>query len=136
MTRGFRSQRVLFLCMSLILLAGGSTIPVYAQFNSGFTGVVVDQNQAALPDARINVTNQATGVTQASVSSVNGNFRIPSLAGGTYTIEVNADGFKTWVEKDVLLESNEVKTLYPSLALPTQTTSITVNSTVGAIETD
>ena len=136
MTRGFRSQRVLFLCMSLILLAGGSTIPVYAQFNSGFTGVVVDQNQAALPDARINVTNQATGVTHASVSSVNGNFRIPSLAGGTYTIEVNADGFKTWVEKDVLLESNEVKTLYPSLALPTQTTSITVNSTVGAIETD
>src|ERR1700730_15212571 len=136
MTRVFRSQRVLFLCMSLILIACGSAIPGCAQFQSGFTGVVVDQSQAALPDARINVTNQATGVTHDSVSSANGNFRIPSLAGGTYTIEVNVDGFKTWVEKDVLLESNEVKTLYPSLALPTQTTSITVNSTVGAIETD
>ena len=135
MTRVTYSQRALIVGISLILVACGTTIPAFAQFNSGFTGVVVDQSQAAVPHAKVIVTNKATNVTQFVLTSDNGDFRVSSLAEGTYTVQVEAGGFKPWTQ-DVQLESNEVKTLHPSLALPTQTTSIQVTDQVAAVETD
>ncbi len=121
------------LCMLFLVIA----VPgAFAQFSSGFTGVVVEQTGAVVPNAKVTVTNQATHVTQFSLSTESGTFRIPSLPGGVYTIDVEATGFKTWTQKDVQLESNEVKTVYPSLALPTQSTSIEVSGSIAAVETD
>jgi Carboxypeptidase regulatory-like domain len=111
-------------------------VPARAQFNSGFTGVVTEQSDAAVPGAKVIVTNQDTHVSRFGVSADSGDFRITSLPGGTYTIEVQAPGFKDWVQKDVLLESNEVKTLHATLVLPTQTTTVEVTGAVAAVETD
>src|SRR6266403_378139 len=107
----------LVLCILFFLAAAPGA---FAQFNSGFTGVVVDQSGSAVPNAKVTVTNQATHVSQFSTSTDNGNFRISSLPGGVYTIEVDVSGFKQWIQKDVQLESNEVKTIYPSQAPPTK----------------
>src|ERR1700756_460195 len=133
MTHVVRSHK---LAVSLIITACEFAARRYAQFSSGYTGVVVEQTQAAVPGAKIIATNQATGVSQFTVSSAQGDFHISSLPGGIYTIEVDASGFRQWVQKDVQLESNQVKTLYPSLALPTQTASIEVTGAVATIETD
>ena len=108
----------------------------FAQFSSGFTGIVVDQTGAVLVGAKVTATNEATHVANAAVSNDRGNFRIPSLPGGVYTIEVNAQGFKDWKQTGVQLESNETKTVYPSLMLPTQATSVQVTEAVAAVETD
>jgi len=123
----------LLLCILFFLVAVSGAS---AQFNSGFTGVVVEQSGAAVAGAKVTVTNQATHISQFSISTESGDFRISSLPGGVYTIEVDATGFKQWVEKDVQLESNEVKTLHPSLALPTQSTTVEVSGAVAAVETD
>jgi hypothetical protein len=123
----------LLLCILFFLVAVSGAS---AQFNSGFTGVVVEQSGAAVAGAKVMVTNQATHISQFSISTESGDFRISSLPGGVYTIEVDATGFKQWVEKDVQLESNEVKTLHPSLALPTQSTTVEVSGAVAAVETD
>ncbi len=120
-------------CILFFLVAAPGA---FAQFNSGFTGVVVDQSGSAVPNAKVTVTNQATHVSQFSMSTDNGNFRIASLPGGVYTIEVDATGFKQWIQKDVQLESNEVKTIHSSLALPTESASIEVTGTIAAVETD
>lgn len=122
--------------LALALMVVLASIPAQAQFESGFTGVVVDQSQAAIPNANVIVTNSATGVVLTTTASSGGTFRIASLGGGTYTVQVEASGFKSWVENNIVLESNEIKTLYPSLALPTQTTSITVNDAAAAVETE
>jgi hypothetical protein len=122
---------LLSILFSLVAVPGAS-----AQFNSGFTGVVVEQTGSAVVGAKVTATNQATHISQFSVSSESGDFRISSLPGGVYTIEVDATGFKQWIQKDVQLESNEVKTLHPSLVLPTQSTSVEVSGSVAAVETD
>jgi Carboxypeptidase regulatory-like domain len=119
-----------------ILILAFLAVPARAQFNSGFTGVVTEQSDAAVPGAKVVVTNQDTHVSRFAVSTDSGDFRITSLPGGTYTIEVQASGFKDWVQKDVLLESNEVKTLHATLVLPTQTTTVEVTGAVAAVETD
>jgi hypothetical protein len=126
---------MLFAALVLMILCAIAS-PAYAQFNSGFTGVVVEQSGAVVPGARITATNQSTGVSQFTVSSDSGSFRIPSLPEGRYTIAVEAKGFKAWSQKDVQLESNEVKTIYPTLVLPTQNEVVEVSEAVAAVETD
>jgi hypothetical protein len=107
-----------------------------AQFSSGFTGIVVDQTGAVVVGAKIAATNEATHVANEAASNDRGNFRIPSLPGGVYTINVTAAGFKDWKQTGVQLESNETKTVYPSLVLPTQSTSVQVSEAVATVETD
>jgi Carboxypeptidase regulatory-like domain len=121
------------LCALFFLLAATAAS---AQFNSGFTGVIVEQTGSVVAGAKILATNQSTQVSQFSISTGTGDFRILSLPGGVYTIQVSASGFKPWVQKDVVLESNEVKTLHPSLSLPTQETSVEVSGAVSLVETD
>ncbi|MBS1803466.1 MAG: TonB-dependent receptor [Acidobacteria bacterium] len=131
--RRFRAASlVMALCAFAILFAPSG----YAQFSSGFTGIVVDQTGAVVTGAKVTVINDATHVQNVSISNESGNFRIPSLAGGTYTIEVVASGFKTWSQSGVQLESNETKTLHPALALPTQSASVEVSEAVASVQTD
>jgi hypothetical protein len=121
------------LCILVVL----AVAPVaFSQFTSGFSGVVVEQSGAAVPSAKVTVTNQATQVSVASTGSDSGVFHFSSLAEGTYTVRVEAKGFKTWVQTDVHLESNQQQTLYPTLALPTQVSTVEVNGGVAEVETD
>ena len=107
-----------------------------AQFSSGFTGIVVDPTGAAVPGAKIIATDEATDVKNTTTSNETGNFRFTSLPGGTYTIDVEATGFKAWTQSGIKLESNQVKTVNPTLVLPTEATSVQVTDAVAAVETD
>lgn len=121
------------ICAAVFLLG----IPcVFAQFSSGFTGIVVDPSGAAIPGAKVTLTDEATQVTKSTSSNETGNFRFTSLAEGSYTIEVEAAGFKGWRQAGVRLESNQTKTVHPVLVLPTATTSVQVSEAVAAVETD
>jgi len=136
MTRGTKAKTIalaLALCALVFLMA----VPRgYAQFSSGFTGIVVDQTGAVVVGAKVTATNEATHVSNVAVSNDSGNFRIPSLPGGVYTIEVSASAFKPWKDTGIKLESNETKTLRPALALPTQSVSVEVSAAIAAVETD
>lgn len=131
-----RRFRPAALAMALCAFAFVSTRCGHAQFSSGFTGIVVDQTGAVVTGAKVTVINDATHVQNVAISNESGNFRIPSLAGGTYTIEVIASGFKTWNQNGVQLESNETKTLHPALVLPTQSASVEVSEAVASVQTD
>jgi Carboxypeptidase regulatory-like domain len=121
------------LCLVVFFVA----VPrIFAQFSSGFTGIVVDQSGAVVAGAKVSATNEATHVVNVAVSNDRGNFRIPSLPGGLYTVAVSASGFKDWQQTSVQLESNETKTLYPSMAVPTAATSVQVSEAIAAVETD
>ena len=116
-------------------LLGVLVPPALAQFNSGFEGTVSDQSGAAVPNAKIVVVNKATNITKNTVSTESGSFRVSALEGGTYGITVEAAGFKPWTQADVLLESNQTRTLYPVLGVQEQKTTVEVTAAVATIET-
>src|SRR5262245_2965457 len=78
-----------------------------AQFSSAIQGSVTDATQGAIPDAKVIVKNQATGVTREAVTNTEGTYRIPSLGPGTYTVTVQKSGF-TAKETSVPLALSEV----------------------------
>src|SRR5690242_5004552 len=62
--------------------------------NATLLGTVTDSTGAAVANARITATESKTGLVQRSVSNGSGNYTIPNLAPGTYTVTVESTGFK------------------------------------------
>src|SRR5712692_9969980 len=131
-----KASRLVATTITLVFLFIVLNAPAHAQFTSGLTGTVTDQTGAAISGAKIVVTNQDTHISRYTTTADNGDFRITSLPGAIYTVEVQQAGFKTWVQKDLQLESNQVKSLHPTLALPNETVSVDVTGEVAAIEKD
>src|SRR6266849_5287168 len=64
-------------------------------FRGGISGRIADATGAVLPGVAVTATNDATGVVRTTVTSASGDFSIPDLQLGTYTIEATLQGFQT-----------------------------------------
>ena len=53
-----------------------------------------------MPNARVSVTNQATGVSQSTTTTSDGIYNLPYLGPGTYRIGIEAQGFKKFAEEN------------------------------------
>jgi hypothetical protein len=83
--------RVLTLLCILSFVATG----VFAQTNSGsITGVIEDQNGAAIANATVTVTNVGTNLTRSVQSESDGRYEVPSLPTGVYKVTATASGFQ------------------------------------------
>src|SRR5262245_31722200 len=75
-----------------------------AQLGTGaIAGIVLDATGAAVPDAKVTVTNVATGVSRTVETSTAGQFGAPVLPPGTYRIAIERDGFATLRQSDPLV---------------------------------
>jgi hypothetical protein len=96
------------LCFALILLLCClATLPGSAQTSANLYGSVTDAGGAAIPSAKVRVTDVATGVVTNTISDSSGNYSFPSLAPAGYTITVEAPGFKTEELKGITLAVNQ-----------------------------
>jgi hypothetical protein len=70
----------------------------FAQFadRAIITGVVTDASGAAIPDARVTITDTQTGVKTVVGTNSAGNYSTPPLILGTYRVDVEKQGFKTF----------------------------------------
>ena len=102
MKRGFCFQLCLPIIAALVFapLAFGQ-----AGDRGTITGLVMDSSGAAVPDATVTATNDATGVKTTVASDAAGNYATPPLILGTYTLQVEKAGFKTFVRPGIILTS-------------------------------
>ena len=110
-----------------------------------FVGTVTDPSDGALPGSVVIATNVATGVTTTAVSNERGQYRTPPVRPGTYEISVELDGFKRFVERGVLVNIGDVRTVNVTLQVGDLSDSVTVegvapvlssgDSTVGTVIT-
>ena len=68
------------------------------------TGMVSDENDAAIAGASITATNDNTGLQRQAITNSSGAFAIPLLPPGKYLVSVKRDGFTTAEFKDITLE--------------------------------
>lgn len=74
----------------LFLLANAS---VSSAQNARFTGQVTDPQNAAIPSAKVEITNVDTGAVITTTTDASGNYIAPYLTAGHYRIVVEAPGF-------------------------------------------
>ena len=74
--------------------------------SSSIRGALVDPTGAAIPGAQCTLTNQTTGAVLKATSSADGSFVFPNVLPGTYTLKIEATGFKTLETKDIVVTAN------------------------------
>src|SRR5207249_11120866 len=81
--------------VALVILASiAPTMPLFAQYTTAsLGGTVSDPSGGAVPDARLTVVNEKTGLTKVTTTQSDGSFVFPSLPVGSYRITVEKEGF-------------------------------------------
>jgi len=98
-------------------------------------GTVLDAQGAVLPGATVTARHVATGATRTVVTSANGSFRMPALPVGTYTIEIELQGFAKTVQEGIVLAVGQTATMDFKLRLASVAETITVTGTSPLVET-
>jgi len=92
--------------ISMLLLALGAVAQVQ---NGQFTGVVTDPSGAAIPNAKVTVTNMGTSLSVTTTSNQNGVYVVKELPVGTYKITAEAKGFKTRTDTNLALNAGTIQ---------------------------
>src|SRR5437879_13256207 len=75
-----------------------------AQYENGsLVGTIHDPSGAAVSGAAITVTNNATAVTAKTTTNGAGDYEIPSLRVGVYTVSASAQGFTDVVANNITI---------------------------------
>ena len=85
---------------------------LYGQAVTGsLLGTVTDASGAAVPSARVTITETNTGISRSTETNTSGNYAFPTLEPGTYRVSVTSAGFRTAIKEGVnLLVNTTVRT--------------------------
>jgi hypothetical protein len=110
--------------------------PVHGQDPRGtLTGRVTDQSGAVVPDVRIRATNAATQVSASTATNESGNYVIPYLTPGTYSVSADLTGFKRFNRSGIQLRISEVAQVDVALTLGTLDETVQVTSQAPLLDT-
>jgi hypothetical protein len=119
----------------LAFLALISALPMFGQVASSIDGHVVDATGSAIQNATVTISDTALGVKRITHSDRNGEFLVPGLNPGLYTIEVSSQGFATQVVDSLELLVNQPLTPTVKLSVATATSETTVTASSAALQT-
>lgn len=130
---GFLAHCRIAACLAVLFLF--SPLMLFAQFNSGLEGTVVDTTGAVVPNATLTLLNLTQGTSQSQVSSGAGYYHFDSLPAGSYRLTVSAKGFQTVVQNGINLSVSQITTVNVKLNVGAVTQQITVTSAPPVIQT-
>src|SRR4029077_18670018 len=94
--------------LALIVLVLGTVLTVPAQETRGAVqGRVADSSGGSISGAQVRAVNPATGVEVTTTTNGSGNYALPYLLPGTYTLQVQAPGFKKSIRDGIELRIND-----------------------------
>jgi hypothetical protein len=111
---------------------------VYAQSQLGtgaISGVVTDASGKSAAAAVVRATSEDTGLTRQTVSSATGDFSIPVLPTGRYSLTVEKPGFSKLEQKGLNVTVGSTVTLSLTLEVGATTSSVEVTAEAPAVDT-
>lgn len=120
-----------------VVLALSVAASVFAQDAStgALNGIVTDATGGSVPGATIKVTSGATGEVRTVVTTGNGNYLVPLLPPGSYSVQATGKGFKTLQFQHVSIHVTETATLNIRLELGGLAEIVNVEGTATQLET-
>src|SRR6187431_3607919 len=103
-------------------------VPVAAEAQSAFAGVVRDTSGAVMPGVTVEAASPVLiEKVRSAVTDENGAYRIVDLRPGTYSLTFTLPGFSTFAREGVELQSNFTATINVELSVGTLQESVTVS---------
>lgn len=127
-----KTARILAASLGLLLFC----TPAFSQSNYGRVfGGISDQTGGAIVGATVTVLDVARGVPRVLTTDGAGEYSAPSLIPGTYTVRVEASGFRTTERTGILVAVGQDVRVDLSLQPGEQTQTITVSGEAPEINT-
>ncbi len=108
----------------------------WAQATASIHGAVTDATGAAIPDARIAATNLGRNLTRSVTTDAAGQYVIPLLPIGGYTVRVDKPGFQAFLQQNVLLQVNTEVQVDARLEVGGTTEQVNVSSQATLVQTN
>src|SRR4051794_38865533 len=125
---------VLMLVASFICIAA---TPANAQAVYGsIIGTVTDPQGAAVPNAKVTVTDVRKGTTDTATTNDQGNYSVTHLIPDTYDVSVTAQGFKTTSSKSVTVSADSSSRVDLALALGSTSEAVEVTAEAPQLKND
>jgi hypothetical protein len=117
--------------MVLLLIASATA---FAQ-NAQITGTLRDSSGGVLPGATVSARNEETGQTRTAVTEVSGDYRLPVLPPGRYTVTAELQGFTTETRQNLTLVIDQTVAVDFTLKPATLSETITVTGDAPLVDT-
>lgn len=123
--------------LSLVVLLTICSTTAFSQgTTSRITGVVTDPSKAVVLGATVTVTNEATNSSYRTTSGASGVYVVDSLQIGTYTVTVEAQGFKKFASKGNVLSIGVPTTVNATLEVGSTELTLAVQGGYDLVQTD
>ena len=110
---------------------------MYAQNDRGtITGEVKDQAGAVVPGASVIATNTGSGDQSKTLATETGNYTLPSLPAGMYTLTVEVKGFKKFVQQNIEVQVSITSRVDVGLEVGSTTDTVTVTAEAPQLKTE
>jgi hypothetical protein len=127
-------RNIRFLVLSLVCLL--TTMGWPQGTTSRITGIVTDKSGAVVPGATVTITNEGTSTSHSVTSGAGGVYVVDSLQVGTYTVTVDASGFKKFVSNGNVLSIGVPTTVNAVLEVGSTGETVQVKGGYDLVQTD
>ncbi|MCX6633412.1 MAG: TonB-dependent receptor, partial [Candidatus Solibacter sp.] len=130
----FKYRRGVLLLTVLVLTL---TTMAYAQRDMGtITGTITDAQGGVVPNAKITITEVATGLKYDVQSSSDGTYVRPALKAGTYSITAVATGFRRVEQQNIVITGGDRVGVNLTLTVGDVTQAVEVTASAPLLQTE
>src|SRR5438105_5578827 len=122
------------LCLAVLVV---SNVPAFGQAVYGsIIGTVTDPQGAAVPGAKVTVTDERKGTKDTATTNDTGNDSVTHLVPDTYTVRVEAPGFKVSEQKGIVVNADAAARVDSQFQVGSNTESVEVTAEAPQLKTD
>jgi hypothetical protein len=124
----------LALCVSLVV--GAPAALAQTTGSATLRGTVKDPAGAVVPSASVTLVNEGTKEERKATTNDEGGYVFSAVTPGTYTVKVEAGGFKTTTQSGISVETSSTRGLDLSLEVGQANETVTVTTEQNQLETE
>ncbi len=123
---------MMMLLLTLMLLAGSG---LWAQGLATIYGTVTDSAGAVMPGSKVTVTHSETGTVRQADTDSSGDYVFVQLPVGAYSVRVQAQGFKEFVQSDLRLQVSQNRRVDITMQIGQVSERVEVQAAAAQVET-
>jgi hypothetical protein len=126
---------VLLVVFSVCFLSSASAVRGQTVYG-GIVGTVTDTQGAAVAGAKVTVTSTTKGTTQETTTNESGNYTVTHLIPDTYSVRIEAGGFKKYEVASVEVSADENPKVDAQMTVGDVTQTVEVTGEVPQLKTE
>ena len=111
-----------FLIAAVAVIASGQS------FRATLVGRVTDPSGATVAGANVTVTQNGTNFTRTVTTNGDGEYVVSEIQPGSYTVKIDANGFKGAINQNVVLETDQTRRFDVKLDVGSVNETVTVEA--------